>query len=155
MDQLEELQQRRQTRKTVFQMDFYSFLKRIKTREGVAPATVLQVLLANPGLVKYIQRKKYQEFLSALRQASHEATDREVVYVTLFYDAYYKSRSFVRAAVAAGHYRLDKFSKEFVHNTFLKYPFLRSPRHLDSITKKLSTSLYACLFTRDGIKEEY
>jgi len=157
MEQLREKEQMKaRTRYTTgFQVSFYNFLKRLRDKEQIGPSEVLTVLLSHPELSNFIQRQKYADFLNALRQLSHTDANRQIIYVSLVYDYYYRYRSFIRAAVKAGHYRLDKFTCAFVHNVFTQYPFLHTKAHLDHVVSMLDTYAYACTLTEKGILENY
>jgi len=141
--------------KMLFQVSFYNFLKRLRDKEGIQPSEVLTALSVSPELSSFIFRQKYADFKNALRQLSHTDADRQVTYTCLLYDYYHQGRSFFCAAVKAGHYRLDKFDRKFVHNVFTQFPFLKTKAHLDRVSSLLDTYQYACLLIHNKISEVY
>jgi len=143
------------TYKTVFQIEFYNFLKRVKANSQIDPKELLTILIRNPNLVNFIKKKKFGDFMNAVRQLTYSSKDREIVFVTLYYEYYYKTKSVFSSALRASKYKLDRFDKEFVSKIFIRYPFLTKKDHLDHVINLLNKKQYACLLTQDGIKEVY
>jgi len=140
---------------TVFQIEFYNFLKKAKQLDKIDPQELLTILIRNPNLVNFIKRKKFGDFMNAVRQLTHSQEDREIVFVTLYYEYYYKTRKVSSAILRATKYKLDKFDLKFVKNVFDKYPFLVEQDHLKHVIELLDKHKYSCLLTQNGIKEKY
>lgn len=155
MDELYDTGQLYRTKKTMFQIDFYNFLKRIKVQRGIAPQEVLTAILQDRSLVTYVRQRRFNDFMSALQQTSSGMVNREIIFVSLFYDAYYTSGNWFGSVLKTRRYPLDKFDRSFIHYIFCKYPFLRDRAHLEHVVSQLSNIQYACLLLKNGIREEY
>ena len=139
----------------IFSVDFHRFLKSLEQKGTMDPEEVFIFIMRDMTLAEHILHKRYDELMSALRQLSTQDTDRELLYITTFYDAYYETKSFFRAALRAAHSPFSKIDGVFVYNIFQKHKYLRDPEHLAIICELLDEVGFAYNLTKGGIKEDY
>lgn len=139
----------------IFTADFHRFLKFMRQRGLGDPEEIFVLIMQNHDLADFILHKKYNDLMAAVKQVSGTESNKELVFITTFYDGYYKTKSFVRAVLQAAHNPFTKIDRVFVYNVFKRYPYLRTEEHLRHICGMLDRVSFAYNLTQNGIKEVY
>ena len=155
IDRLKDAGKLSSSKSHIFKNEFYNFLRKI-TAEGLAhPDDISSVVMQFPDLAFEIQYKKFDKFLSAIHQVARTEQSQEILFATLIYDNYYRSRDVEKAEYHAINNSLSQFSPEFVYNIFKRYPYLRDPAHLNYVAGLLDQVSFAYNLTQNGVKEKY
>jgi hypothetical protein len=139
------------TKEHLFQIHFYNYLKlNIHKFDLVELQTII---MSNTSLLDAIVHRQYNLLESALNMSA--PTQQFILFITIFYDNYYQSHSLYKAVRKTMRSPLSKFTREFLHTTLLKYPYLRTKKHLDHVTTCIDKTQFAYVFTQYGPQEVY
>jgi hypothetical protein len=139
------------TKEHIFQIHFYNYLKLNLYKFDLAELRT--IILSNANLLDAIVHRQYHLLESALNITA--PTQQTILFVTIFYDNYYQSRSLYKAIRKTMKSPLSKFTRELLQTVFTTLPYLKTKVHLDHVVSCLDKVQFAYVFTQYGPKEEY
>jgi hypothetical protein len=141
-------------RMNVLRVSLYKVIKRCFLQGIASPTQILLSVRSNSELYDLIYHCQWKEFVDKIH-AINEDEYTYIVMATIFYTAYYDTKSFARAVLSIFHYKFQRFSRIEIHNLFTKYPFLRNTEHLNHVVTTMDRIKYATKLTKCGLKEQY
>ena len=140
----------------VFQVSLYKFIKILRTKFNVPPDELITIFMNNPDYLEYVYRVKFKELRELILQSSKTDDNRIRIFVMLYYDNWFKYKSFIKTIRIIKKYPYDTFNKKFMKEVFKRYPFLLNKNHLEHVTELLNEVTYGYnIINEKGIKEFY